>query len=105
MVIDDKFPMLEYLHISLHSDTVWHFPLCFKHRNYGTVFWLTSRLLWILTTYSSGPMGLVTLPLVMVDSSAYCRLNELLRQVSLMAHVENLIIGFHFPVSESGPLC
>jgi len=46
-------------------------------------------------------MGLVTLSLVMVDSSAYFRLNELLRQVSLMAHVENLIIGFHFPVSES----
>ena len=50
-------------------------------------------------------MRLVTLSLVMVDSSAYFRLNELLRQVSLMAHVENLIIGFHFPVSESDPLC
>ena len=53
VVIDDKFPMLEYLHISLHSDMVWHFPLCFKHRNYGTLFWLTLPLPWILTIYTS----------------------------------------------------
>ena len=61
VVIDYKFPILEYLHIPLHSDTVWHFPLCFKHpklRHLG-VAGLTSP---VGSSLLIAHMSLVTLP-------------------------------------------
>ena len=100
VVTDDKFPTLELLRIVLHSYTILALPMMFQE----------PQLHHLVFAGLASPVGSspLTAHMALVTFTCNGRLicvSELLRQVSLTAHLENLIIEFHFPVSEPGPLC
>jgi hypothetical protein len=100
VAMDEEYPFLEYLYIALpkeDNDTTLRFPetLLAPHlRNLtlrGFALPIGSRL---LTT----AVGLVSLHLVMVHPSTYFHPNTLIQWISLMPHLETLIIYFKFSI-------
>ena len=96
LAMDEEYPILEYLYITRADEdnsTILRFPetLQAPHLRFlslrGFAFPIGSRLLTTAT-------GLVTLHLVMVHPSTYFHSNTLIQWISLMPHLETLIIYF-----------
>jgi hypothetical protein len=100
VVMDEEYPILEYLVIALQKEdnsATLTFPgtLQAPHLRHlalqGFALPVRSRLL-------TSAMGLVTLYLVMVHPSTYFYPNTLLQWISRMPQLETLVVGFKFPV-------
>ena len=100
MALDEEYPILEYLDIVLpleDNGTILRIPgtLQAPHLRYltlqGFALPIGSRL---LTT----AVSLVTLHLVMAHPSTYFHPNTLIQWISLMPHLETLIIHFEFSI-------
>lgn len=99
MAIDDHFPILEYLFLAPNTkhETNLRLPQTFqapqlRHLVLNIACPIGSSLLTPI-------VGLVTLSLNNILSSAYFRPSDLLQQLSLMPQLETLGISFHSPVS------
>ena len=101
VVIDDEFPMLEYLCISPEDNTRLVIPRAFQAPQLRHLV-LSNLAFPIGSPLLSAPACLVTLSLTKIHPSAYFRPNELLQRVSLMPHLETLMIDFHSPVPNNG---
>ena len=98
--MDEEYPILESLRIALPNEdnsTILRFPetLQAPHlrelRLQGFVLPIGSRLL-------TSAVGIVTLHLSMIHPSTYFHPNTLIQWISLMSHLETLIIYFEFSV-------
>ena len=99
LVMDEEYPILELLYITRPTEdnsTILRFPesLQAPHLRHlslgGFALPIGSRLL-------TAAVGLVTLHLVMVNTSTYFHPNTLIQWISLMPQLETLIIRFEFP--------
>ena len=97
VVLDDEFPMLEYLCISPEDNTTLRIPRAFRAPQLRRLV-LTNLAFPIGSPQLSAAAGLTTLSLTKIHSSAYFPPNELLKRVSLMPHLETLMIDFHSPL-------
>ena len=103
VTMDREYPILEYLYISRRKEdnsTISILPDLFQapHLRHltlgGFALQIGSRL---LTTAA----GLVTLHLAMIHPSTYFHPNTLIQWISLMPHLETLIIYFTFSIPNS----
>ncbi len=104
IVIDEEFPILEYLFIA---------PTDLKSLNMGLILpntFQASQLRHLILMGFAFPIGsplltttvgLVTLSLLSLPSSSYFHPNELIQRLSHLPHLEKLMIDFDFPVSDS----
>jgi len=97
VVLDDEFPMLEYLCISPEDNTTLRIPRAFQAPQLRRLV-LTNLAFPIGSPQLSAAVGLTTLSLTRIHQSAYFPPNELLRKVSLIPHLETLMIDFHPPL-------
>jgi hypothetical protein len=93
-VMDDQFPALEHMYI--HSWTEVDLPVTFQAPNLRHLV-LSMAFLPIGSPLLTTAVGLVTLELLGIPASAYFPPSYILTQLSLMAQLERLSIGFRFP--------
>ena len=99
LTMDDEFPMLEYLYIEslfMHNMGLV-LPKTFQAPHLRHLI-LVNFAIPIRSPLLTTAVGLVTLSLDCIHSSAYFCPNDLLHRLSLMPQLEVLDIGFHSPV-------
>ena len=99
IAIDEEFPILEYLIVDPRTkdDTVLVLPETLQAPNLHHLV-LRGFACPIRSRLHPSAAGLVTLYLAINHSSAYFQPNVLLQWISFMPQLENLAIGFTFPV-------
>ena len=100
VALEEEYPILEYLDITRRiedNSTISIFPETFQapHLRY---LLLTGFALPIGSQLLTTAVGLVTLHLTMVHPSTYFHPNTLIQWISLMPHLEKLIIIFESPI-------
>jgi len=99
IVLDDEFPMLEYLCISPEDNTTLRIPRAYQAPQLRRLV-LTNLAFPIGSPQLSDAARLTTLSLTRIHPSAYFPPNELLKRVSLIPHLETLMIDFHSPLPD-----
>jgi hypothetical protein len=100
VTMDNEFPMLEHLDISLRKDdsnVTFTLPETFRAPR------LRHLLLWNFAFSITSPIlttstGLITLSLEGISASAYFSPSDLLKQLSSMPQLETLGISFYYPI-------
>ena len=101
VAMDEEYPILEYLYIACSArdqdSTVLRFPetLQAPHLRH---FSLRGFALPVGSPLLTTAVGVVTLHLVMIHPSTYFHPNTLIQWISLMPHLETLIIYFKFSI-------
>ena len=100
MAMDGEYPILEYLYISRPNEdnhTILRFPETLRAPQLRYLS-LGGFALPIESPLLTTAVSLVALHLVMVHPSTYFRPNTLIQWISLMPHLETLIIIFKSPI-------
>ena len=100
LAIGDEFPMLEYMYIKppARQNMRLKLPKTFQAPHLRHII-LNNFSIPIQSPSLTPAVGLATLSLQWIHSSAYFRPNDLLQRLSLMPQLEVLGIGFHSPVT------
>ena len=99
LTMDDEFPILEYLDIGpqIKHNMGFLLPKTFQAPHLRHLL-LINFAIPIRSPLLTTAVGLVSLIIEWIHSSAYFRPNDLLQRLSLMPQLEVLGIGFHSPV-------
>ena len=97
--MDEEFPMLEYLYMSppTKEDTTSMLPGTFRAPRLRHLL-LRSFAISMTSPSLTTSVGLITLSLEEISTSAYFRPNDLLERLSCMPQLETLGISFHSPI-------
>ena len=93
VAMDEEYPVLEYLYITRPNETISRFSETLQAPHLRNLS-LKGFALPIGSPLLTTAVGLVTLHLVMVHPSTYFHPNTLIQWISLMPHLETLIIYF-----------
>lgn len=98
--IGDEFPVLDYLYVAAPTKETTNLvlPQTFRAPHLRHLV-LDNVICPIASPLLMPTMGLLTLSLLNIHSSAYFSPNDLLKRLSLMPQLETLGIVFHSPVS------